>query len=786
MLFDFLEAADNTPLTKTYRLTPSGPEVEPYPFVRNFNSHRVTANSIAELYAAIKGHAAHGHCMLKGLLSEPLANASRAGKTTADAPTQWVCLDLDFDDGWSSVDDFLRELHPGWADVSYIWQHSASAGITSQPGLRGHVWLLLDQPTLPAVLKQWLQERNLTVSRLAERIQLAASGVALKWPLDITTCQNDKLLYIAPPRCIGLPDPLDERIVLVTKAKEFAPAPVSALLPAAIDHKQQEKINELRAQAGLPKRTPRYSEHGALNILTNPEVGVVTGVRQARGFVYLNINGGDSWAYYFPENNPEILYNFKGEPPVRLRDIAPDFYLEYTQAQQRKKFGNLRPYAFREPVRDTYYNVLYDKENNTMPLLAPCSSKDRLSDFMAQFGYQLPDPIEDWQVEFDPTTTKVIDPHAQWVNLFRPTDYVQYAHRLTDPGVLPPVTTKILRSVCGNDQETLDHFLNWLACLFQTRRRLETAWVFHGVSGTGKGLLLSRILRPLLGEKHVLEWTTQAFEEKYNQPLEQACVLWLDEFKVSDSRSADLTMNKLKNYITEPKIQIRGMRTNLYEVPNYLNIIIACNHPDPVQLTDHDRRFNVAPAQERPLVITPDEIAALNDELLLLASYLAHYPANLEQARRVLLNAARESMIVASQTTTDAFFAAARAGRLRWFLDFLQPHTPMQDTLAYQQFERVMRDWIRQTHANMENGNPVKTTRDDLRAVYSYIVGTPTTPAKFTRMCNIHRLELARVRINDEVVNGLLLPFYAKPDELAPYLKDDDKKFRVIQGASPQ
>jgi hypothetical protein len=52
----------------------------------------------------------------------------------------------------------------------------------------------------------------------------------------------------------------------------------------------------------------------------------VSGVRRARGFVYLNLNGGDSWGYYFPESNPEILHSFKGEPPVRLADIAPDFW----------------------------------------------------------------------------------------------------------------------------------------------------------------------------------------------------------------------------------------------------------------------------------------------------------------------------------------------------------------------------------------------------------------------------------------------------------------------------
>jgi hypothetical protein len=58
----------------------------------------------------------------------------------------------------------------------------------------------------------------------------------------------------------------------------------------------------------------------------NPEPATVTGVRRARGFVYLNLNGGDSWGYYFPESNAEIVRSFKGDPPVRLSDIAPGLW----------------------------------------------------------------------------------------------------------------------------------------------------------------------------------------------------------------------------------------------------------------------------------------------------------------------------------------------------------------------------------------------------------------------------------------------------------------------------
>jgi hypothetical protein len=40
-------------------------------------------------------------------------------------------------------------------------------------------------------------------------------------------------------------------------------------------------------------------------------------MKMERGFVYFNLNGGDSWAYYHPIDNPTFIRNFKGEPMYR-------------------------------------------------------------------------------------------------------------------------------------------------------------------------------------------------------------------------------------------------------------------------------------------------------------------------------------------------------------------------------------------------------------------------------------------------------------------------------------
>jgi hypothetical protein len=758
MQLDFLEAADGLSLTKTFRLNNGEIETEPYPFVKYVNSYHETVESIDELSEAVQRHAKLNRCLLKGLLSEPLTNSRRAGKTSPDQPTSWILLDLDFHEGWSSVDAFLADLNPEWADVSYVFQHSASAGIKCSSGLRGHLWLMLDEPMQPAVLKQWLKERNLQLDALRPSFELSVNGMSLRWPLDITTCQNDKLIYIAPPVVEGIDDPLEgERFVVRHKGKELAPAPKPTLIQATVDHQEQEVINQLRKDAGLPKRTPKMKESGTLEILTNPERGTVTGVKKGRGFVYLNLNGGDSWGYYFPENKPELLYNFKGEPVVRLRDVAPDFYHDYIQQLHQERFGDLRPYVFRDPNKDTYFNVLYSPSKDSVEMMRPAASKDRLSDFMQQFAQSLPEPVEDWRVEFDPTTTKIIDPAGKWINLFRPSAYIKHIGKVTPVDHIPPTIDKLIDSICADDQEAKAHFLNWLARMFQTRKRNETAWIFHGVQGTGKGLLLNKVLRPMFGPEHVTEWTTQNFEEQYNQALEQTCLLWLDEFQVRNAKQAQTVMSKLKNYITENEITIRAMRANSTQVTNHLNVIIATNYPDPVQLSEHDRRFNVAPPQERALKISEQEVDALDDEVAVFASFLWNFKVDDDQGRRILQNEAREQMITASQTSGERFFSALRSGDLNWFMSYLRAEMPLNDTLYYTQFQKAVLDWCQQCMARTNPEAPIIVTRDDLINIYSYIIGGGMTPAKFSRMCAVHRLRLYRVTYRKKTVQGIRL-----------------------------
>jgi hypothetical protein len=123
-------------------------------------------------------------------------------------------------------------------------------------------------------------------------------------------------------------DPLvGRRIELHGRSAERVALSTGHLNPSAVHRDTDALVSALRARAGYSARSAKYvALPSGGRLLANPEPATVTGVRRARGFVCLTLNGGDSWGYYYPESNPQILYSFKGEPPARLADIAPGLW----------------------------------------------------------------------------------------------------------------------------------------------------------------------------------------------------------------------------------------------------------------------------------------------------------------------------------------------------------------------------------------------------------------------------------------------------------------------------
>lgn len=765
MRIDFLSAADGTPLTKNYTKDGDGWETTAYPMVKDFRSRSTEIATTEELFLQVSAHAPT-HCALKGQLVRPLEGESRAGLTAADQPTEWILLDYDTESGFDSVDEMLAAIDPALADVSYVWQHSSSSGLRKAPGLRGHAFVLLAEPARPGVIKEWLKHKNLTVPSLRSQVELTASGFAVRWPLDITTCQSDKLIYISPPNIEGADDPLaGQRFQLVAKTNDRAT--IDFRSSAAVNQEALDAlVAELRAAAGLKKRKARYKAFGAGQLMTNPDRAVVTGERQQRGFTYLNLNGGDSWAYYFPSDNPEVLHNFKGEPPCLLQAVCPDYYQAYIAALSPDE-APTQPVVFRDRETDTYYNGLYTENPEALELYQ-VGSLQKIEHFLAQYGKPMPEYLEDWAVRFDPRTMKVIDKNKRWANLFSPSDHLRAAQTADPVEALPPIAERVLRSICV-DQETFEYFLNWLAWIFQTRDKAGTAWIFHGVPGTGKGVLFERILQPLFGHRYAHIYTTQTIEELYNANLEREIITFLDEFRLDDGHQATKLMNKVKNLITERHAMIRGMRSNPVQRQIFNNVIIATNHEDSTPLEQRDRRFNVAPPQDTPLFLSQEDLEALDEELPVLAAYLQHYETDERKVRTPLLNSSRERTIAASETSINRFFRAVREGDFDYFFEYAAgAHTDAAPDLRQLTFGKVVRAWARQL------GTKTFVTRDELRAAYNYLQGANLSATKFARMCKIYGVEITPGRANGKLVRGVATTLETQyPSDVAAYLAED-------------
>ena len=705
-------------LSKTYSADGTS---EPYPLVRDFTSTVWGYETIGQLLDILQVTGESGGCMLKGHLSREIINEPRSGLTDATALTDLLIIDYDSDDGFDSIEDLLGEIDPALPQTDYIFQHSASAGIKGAVGLRGHVFIRLSEPTSPVLIKQWLKKVNLTSSRFKARVKLSRNAMALCYALDITVNQNDKLIYVAKPKLKGINDPIQDRFTMHEGTRRFYTynASVSVELNRTKEH---DLINALQLEAGLPKRTPKYKVVGDGEIVVNPAVCAVTGTRVSGKYVQLNLNGGDSWAYWYPVDNLEILYNFKGEPNVYLKDVAPEYYEEQQKVNRNKA---LRPFVFRDLQTDATYNAEYD-ETTEQVVMCHQAKRASLIDFMITRGMPAPKVIPDYKVFFDPTSNTSVNFELKEYNEFVPSAYLEAAlANKKQKGINSsrfPTIHKIISHICV-DEETRNHFYKWLAHIIQFRTKTQTAWVFQGTEGTGKGTLYEHILLPILGIGQAYKELQGIIEGQYNGYLKRNMLLFIDECDMGDAKASERLQAKLRSWITDATVGIREMNTNPCNRSNFTNVIIATNQALPVRINNQDRRYNIAPRQEERLVFERDELALVEAELTLFVTFLSQIKIDKEDVIWLLQNEARSDLQALSKTVADEFFDSLTCGDLDFFAERLQEKFPVPD-LGYIAFSRVVQEWLR--HA----GDKIAVTVDDMVTVYKYIGGNENMNVK--------------------------------------------------------
>lgn len=753
----FFLSADK-PIIKSYELDAKGQLVKhSYPFVYEVTSHEEDPATLQDLSKLMQKYAKSGACMVKGELQRPLVAESRKGSTDPDAKTDWICLDLDGIEGFQTVDLFLEAI--GCGDTEYVVQWSSSMGIENKQGFRCHIFMRLAQPTHPQILKHWLKDINLTV--LADQLELTKTGNSLRWPLDITTCQSDKLLYIAPPHLgHGIKDPFpgNKRIAFVKKKRQLLVLPANIPSRETLRPREDQKIADLRIAAGMPKRkATKYKHAGAIEYMINPDSAIITEIKTERGFVYFNLNGGDSWAYYHPEDNPNFIFNFKGEPTYKTEDLLPEYWASLQQAASsyQPNSQGLIYLAFRDFRSSNYFNGWYDTNTDELKL-AMAKNESQLRQFMKQHGQHLGEFIPDWNLVWNPHNPNVVDPTKNELNTFQPSPYA-LIKKLPHVTTVPPTIMKVIDHVLGHDPTTIDHFLNWLACIVQFQSRTGTAWVWQGTQGTGKGVLFHQIITPLLAEQNVVSKRMEELESEFTGFMENKFVVFIDEIEAGKSLYHNKVTAKLKNLIVEPTISIRKMYTPAYMAPNYSNMIFASNKTAAVEVSPDDRRFNVGPYQAVPIQLTSTEVDVdIPTELEAFYAYLKQYKADPNRARKPLINAARATLIDIGRTALDSVADAILAGNL----EFLWEHLSTADKAkGMNSLQMVKYQPFRDLVVDLVTTLDTKLTRDDLYSALEWCVGgMPSSPHKFASLLKHHRLHLTQVWKNNRNVRGITIP----------------------------
>ncbi len=789
----FVGESSGQPLSKHYEKDGSGQikKSNYFQHYKDFTSVEEHPTTIEEFHKALVKHASKGHAIVKGNYIHPLVDEPRKGLADKAQPTQWLCLDFDGLDHVTNTDTLLAPL--GMSDVSHIVQYSAGHGLTKE--FRAHVFLMLNVPIGEVLLKQWFLWLNLTNPVLKASLSLTSSGNAVKWPLDVSLAETHRLIYIAPPSFVNMKDPFSaggdcgqlDRITLVERAKpvyDITAALATAEL-STVNTLKATARDELRAKAGLRKKQERLKYHTKLNayVSSNPDSGTVTGYREERGFAYLNLNGGDSWGYFHPLNNFELILNFKGEPSYLTKELLPDYYTECvasrkdraaTKSDLTNDSTDVKYFYFTEKQSGAYFVGTWHPESDTR-VLDPIRQRQQINDFCIEHGLDEPTFIPSMETIFDPSSDVFYNPAERTINLYKPSPYKLAAKAASAPQKMPSTIERLLRHVLGNDKVSYGHFINWLAFIWQYGKKPKTAWVIHGTTGTGKGVLMQDVLQPLFGEEQAMEITIQPLSENFNGYLRNTQILAVDEADTDGMPNVKLIAAKLKNWITQDRITIREMRVTSYSALSYLALIFFSNRSNPTLVDWEDRRFNIAPRQEvqLPEIFTKDDFAAIPKELMDFAHWLQAFDVDVDRAMSPLENDAKAAIQEVTSSSPDDIVRALKAGNFRYFVDLLPSGigdnalSPGAQVSAYN-FKEVL-DHVYQGLLGRDGPVPLALAREDLSTIFNYTLDWKLQPAKFTKAVGKFGLRITPVRVRGKSVRGYGTVWNATPEDLQVY-----------------
>jgi len=397
--------------------------------------------------------------------------------------------------------------------------------------------------------------------------------------------------------------------------------------------------------------------------------------------------------------------------------------------------------VFRDIISDRYYLGEMSKAQQRYGFNA--ISKQNIPNALADREIPVPDLYPEMEFYPDFASDKIVDLERKFVNRYIAPDVLRKPATHGIGQSIPKYTGLLTMHICGDDQDVFDLLINHVAYMVQKRIKTRVAFLFQGTQGTGKGVWFNFVLAQIFGRDYCADVLQKVFVKEFNLFLESNFCILVDEVEANFSETNNEITRVLKQVIADTHISVEGKGVDIRNGRNNANIFFATNKRNGVHIEPGDRRFIVAPRQEKKIYDmswwTDDEamIELLQSETEEFVSYLKAFQVDLSKVNRPFDNPAKEALIDLSKTNADYFFDAIKEGNWTWLSENIVPD-PIPMSLS----------------CNIENilsriKHESRVSRDDLNDIYNNIHGKQLLPGGFTRLCKLHGLAIKQLWIDN-------------------------------------
>ena len=147
---------------------------------------------------------------------------------------------------------------------------------------------------------------------------------------------------------------------------------------------------------------------------------------------------------------------------------------------------------------------------------------------------------------------------------------------------------------CGNNLVLRDYFRNYLAHLIQKPLELPgVSIILTGKKGTGKDTLINFMMKYVVGNRYSINYENNAdFFEKHDMGCKDKFLVKIEE---ADRMLCLHNASALKSCITSETKTFNPKGQSKITTTNYCRFIFTTNKPNPVEMTEGERRFVIIP-----------------------------------------------------------------------------------------------------------------------------------------------------------------------------------------------